>query len=95
MELLVNYFDDSGNKNSLELNPFVLSGYIPKGEKSTVNNFDTIFRLIPINKVITSLQIKVTEVNGRKKDWDKLLELFNKNKDKGQDYIIDNLINKE
>jgi hypothetical protein len=42
-------------------------------------------------QLVTSVQVKVTEVNSRKKDFDKWLEAYTNNKDKIQSFIIDNV----
>lgn len=91
-EIVVNYFNKNGELVTLELDPFILSGYTPKGEAAVTNKYAEISRIIPTENAITNIKIKVSEVNTRKKDWDKFLKLFNDNRDKAQTFILDNYI---
>lgn len=91
-EIVVTYFNNTGEVVALELDPFILSGYTPKGEDAITNTYTDISRILPTNNTITAIKIKVSEVNTRKKDWDKFLKLFNDNKEKAQTFIIDNYI---
>ena len=86
IELIFNYYDKDNKKQVFNLKPINLNNITP-GEAFTKNH--NYIQLIPPMKTIESLQIKITEVNSRKKDWDKWLELYNENQDKLKDYLLE------
>ena len=80
-------FED-GELKTLALEPFNLKKVIPKNNDTMVNIFNkNNYRFIPITYPIKSIQIKISEVNAKKKSWDKWLAFFNKHKDDIKGYI--------
>ena len=88
----VSYFDENGFLKSIDLESMELEGLTPKGESSKmVIVKKDVFRYIPTKYQIESIKLTVNEVNARKKTWDKWLKLYNDNKDKIKDAIVDKI----
>ncbi|CAL2076859.1 hypothetical protein [Tenacibaculum sp. 190524A05c] len=88
----VNYFDEDGFLQSMDLKTIELNKITPEGPKAKFTpTKDDIYRFIPTKYQIESIQLTVNEVNARKKTWDKWLKLYNDNKDKIKDAIVDKI----
>ena len=88
------YFDEQDKKQELNLQPYKLGGVIPRGRNSktiSIGPEKRNYQIIPPMKFIETVSIKITEVNDRKKDWDKYLELFNTQKGNISSFLIDQL----
>ncbi|CAL2084091.1 hypothetical protein [Tenacibaculum sp. 190524A05c] len=88
----VNYFDDNGFLQSIDLRTIELNKITPEGPKAKFTpTKDDIYRFIPTKYQIESILLTVNEVNARKKTWDKWLKWYNDNKDKIKDAIVDKI----
>lgn len=88
------YFDQQDKKQELNLQPYKLSGIIPEGSNGQIILIDEEkrnYQIIPPMKFIESITVKITDVNDRKKDWDKYLELFNGQKGNISGFLIDQI----
>lgn len=90
-EITVNYINTLNEVKTLNLQPVNLNRLSPNGSKNTNLSKDKIHLVLQNLYFIQSISMKVTEVNSRKKDMDKWLELYTKNKDKIQSFTIDQL----
>ncbi|WP_298896806.1 hypothetical protein [uncultured Psychroserpens sp.] len=88
VEVLFNYYDSYGELRAFKTEPYNISKISANGSQNTITDKK---QILPNMKIVTSVQIKVTEVNSRKKDLDKWLELYTENKDKIQSFIFDNI----
>tara|TARA_R110002167_G_scaffold247308_7_gene452911 strand:- start:1771 stop:2610 length:840 start_codon:yes stop_codon:yes gene_type:complete len=84
ISIVLNYYDEKSKKSEIRLEPIKLEGIIP-GKSYELKK---IVQLIPKVHLMESIQIEISEVNNRKKDWDKWLELYNDNQDKLKDYLL-------
>jgi len=94
IEMTAVYYDPQDKKQELHLQPYKLSAIVPLGVNNGPNLIDSKkrnYQIIPPMKFIETLSIKITEVNDRKKDWDKYLELFNNQKGNISGFLIDQL----
>ncbi|MBL4662376.1 MAG: hypothetical protein JKY22_02175 [Flavobacteriaceae bacterium] len=82
-EITLHYYDANHIKKELKLSPITIKNIIPNNfsnpNPNPKNNYS---QLIPPIENIENIELKLTEVNSRKKDWDKWLEIFDNNKDK-------------
>lgn len=80
-EITLYYYDAKNVRQELKLSPITIKNIVPKkGSKAT--SADGLRQVIPPMDNIENIELKLTEVNARKKDWDKWLERFENNQDK-------------
>ena len=92
IDLQVSYFDDDGLLQKIDLESIELNNIIPKGSETKLTKVEQdIFRYIPTKFQIESIKITVNEINARKNVWDKWLKLYNDNKDKIKETIVDKI----
>lgn len=94
IEMVFVYYDERDKKQELNLQPYKLSDITPMGsigKTRAINEEKKNYQIIPPMKFIETLSIKIIEVNNRKKDWDKYLELFNSQKGNISSFLIDQL----
>ncbi|MGB5818253.1 MAG: hypothetical protein WBG90_02120 [Saonia sp.] len=90
IQITFHYFDDLDNKKAHQLQSIHMYGITPSEVK--ILDMDTVvqhMQIIPPMKIIEKIDVKITEVNTRKKDWDKWLELYNANQGKLNDYFLE------
>ncbi|TRX58751.1 hypothetical protein FNH22_12810 [Fulvivirga sp. M361] len=86
IEITLNYYDKDKKMHSFSLNPIELKNVTP-GQAYTLKG--KYIQIIPEMEAVENIKIKVTEVNSRKKDWDKWLEWYKGNKDDLEKIITD------
>ncbi|AUC14793.1 hypothetical protein BTO06_06390 [Tenacibaculum sp. SZ-18] len=92
LDFKVNYFDEDGFLQSIDLKTIELKKITPGGAKAKFTpTKNDIYRFISTKYQIASIQLTVNEVNAKKKTWDKWLKLYNDNKDKIKDAIVDQI----
>lgn len=92
IEVVVKSFNEKGELYEIKLDPIDIKNAIPTGKTSkTINVKNQIFRYIPTKNKIESISFTVNEVNARKKTWDKWLKIFDDNKEKLQEVIIEEI----
>ncbi|GGD05207.1 hypothetical protein [Hyunsoonleella pacifica] len=95
VDVTISYFDNNGEKQKIELNSYTLNNHLPKNRGAII--FDSpqmeIFNFKNL-AFVESIEVRITEVNARKKYWDKLLEEYDNKKDKIQEALLE-LIKKE
>ncbi|WP_343487035.1 hypothetical protein [Allomuricauda sp. d1] len=85
VEVFFHYYDAKQLKLVHVVEPFVINNavtgplYQPKDQK---------IRLIPKFALLESIEVKVTEVNARKKDWDAYLSLYQEHSGKLSGYLL-------
>jgi hypothetical protein len=80
-EITLYYYDVNHAKKELKLLPLKVKNIVP-GSSITASSTINSSQIIPPINNIEKIELKLTEVNSRKKDWDKWLELYDTNKDK-------------
>lgn len=81
IEVIYHYINSKHKQKTITLQPFFLNNVIPDGE-SKIEAFEgEKVRLLPKMYVVTAVQIKVTEINSKKKFMDTWLEVYHDNKD--------------
>jgi hypothetical protein len=87
VEVLFQYIDSNGDIQTYKTNPISLLNQVPNGKIELINKKANI-TILPKMVFVTDVQIKVSEVNSRKKNMDKWLEFYTDNKDKLQSFLV-------
>lgn len=92
--IVFSYFDAQNHKREFALTPINIQKISPPvaHELEEDGNTDKL-QIVPPMTIIESIQISITEVNTRKKDWDKWLELYHENEGKLSNYLLQVLTN--
>ena len=86
------YFDDTDKAREFQLNPILLDSRIVGGGSAVIDSPN--FQVIPKMKVLQFIQIRIREVNDKKQNWDRYLELYQSNQDNISKFLIKALTNK-
>jgi len=95
LEMKFIFYDSQDFKREYSLNPIKLSEVCAISGKKNGNEIKIekkLYQIIPRMNVLESVQLKVTEINSRKKDWDKWLEFYNKNEGKISSFVLEKII---
>jgi len=87
VEVNFQYFDYNGQLQTHKTQPISISEKVPDGKESFKNQKKNI-TVLPKMTFVTGVEVKVTEVNSRKKDMDKWLEFYTSNNDKLQSFLV-------
>ena len=87
IEVLFQYIDSNGDIQTYKTNPISLMNQVPNGKIELIDK-KTNITILPKMVFVTDVQIKVSEVNSRKKNMDKWLEFYTDNKDKLQTFLV-------
>lgn len=90
-EIIIKYVDEFCEYKTYKTDPFTIAGIQPNGEKKSLEKTGATYPL-PKMKYATSIEIKITEVNSKKKHMDKWLETYTKNKGTLQTFTIDHIL---
>lgn len=80
------YFDDEDKAQEFHLNPLLLDSRIVGNAQAVID--DVNYQVIPKMKVLQIVQIRVREVNDKKQNWDRYLELYQSNQENIAKFLI-------
>lgn len=80
------YFDDQDKAQEFHLNPLLLDSRTVSGGAAVIEKPN--FQVIPKMKVLQIIQVRVREVNDKKQNWDRYLELYQNNQDNISKFLI-------
>lgn len=80
------YFDDADKAQEFHLNPLLLDSRIIGSSSAVINKPN--FQVIPKMKALQIIQIRVREVNAKKQNWDKYLELYQSNQNNISKFLV-------
>ncbi len=89
VELVFHYFDVQHQKQEFTFTPIKIEEIsLPKTQDFLVKGSANVLQIVPPMPIIESLTLRITEVNTRKKDWDKWLELYNAKEGELSNYLL-------
>lgn len=87
------YFDSNNLSREYKIAPLIIKGISP-GKQYELGT-EVPLQLIPPMNVIQEVEVRITEVNMRKKYWDKLLKVYDDNREKIEGTILKIIEEKE
>lgn len=85
------YFDESDKAQEFHINPLLLDARVVGASAATIENVN--YQVIPKMKVLQIIQIRVREINAKKQNWDRYLDLYQSNQDNISKFLIRALFN--
>ena len=80
------YFDEDDKAQEFHINPILLDSRIIIKSQGFID--DVNYQVLPKMKVLQTIQIRVREVNAKKQNWDRYLELYQSNQDNISRFLI-------
>ncbi|MBO0323538.1 hypothetical protein J0X14_14610 [Muricauda sp. CAU 1633] len=80
------YFDDADKAREFHINPILLDSVLIDGTSMVIE--DPNFQVIPKMKVLQNIQVRIREVNSKKQNWDRYLELYQDNMGNISNFLI-------
>ena len=87
IDITLNYFDKNSAKQSFKVDSFLIPRHLPTSSSIQLENSE---RLIVLGdyEFLESIVIKVTEINARKKHWDKSIKTYEDNRETAQEILL-------
>lgn len=97
IDISISYFDQYGILKKHSLKTIQIDDATPEGKNAKLTPVkDSLgIRYIPTKFPIESINISVTEINTRKKVWDKWFKVYTDNKEKINEFILDKIETEE
>ena len=81
-QIIFKYLDQDHNTKEFKITPFSISKIKPEKTKVEIDNHSKQKKLLPKMYIITKMQIKVSEINSKKKHMDQWFKLYSDNQKK-------------
>lgn len=85
------YFDENDKAQEFRINPLLLDSRVVGTSPAVIENVN--YQVIPKMKVLQIIQIRIREVNAKKQNWDRYLDLYQSNQDNISKFLIKALSN--